>query len=38
MVVLDGFGYLPFSQTGGALVFHLLNKLYEKASVVIIGG
>jgi len=21
--------YLPFSQTGGALLFHLLSKLYE---------
>ena len=28
-------GYLPFSQTGGALLFHLLSKLYEHTSVVI---
>jgi len=26
---------LPFSQTGGALLFHLLSKLYERTSVVI---
>lgn len=34
-VVLDELGYLPFSQTGGALLFHLLNRLYEKVSVLI---
>ncbi|WP_240712503.1 ATP-binding protein, partial [Pseudomonas aeruginosa] len=27
--------YLPFSQAGGALLFHLLSKLYEHTSVVI---
>ena len=26
---------LPFSQTGGALLFHLISKLYEKTSVII---
>jgi DNA replication protein DnaC len=35
MVVLDELGYLPFSQAGGALLFHLLSKLYEHTSVVI---
>ena len=35
LVVLDELGYLPFSQSGGALLFHLLSKLYEKTSVVI---
>ena len=35
LVVLDELGYLPFSQAGGALLFHLINKLYERASVVI---
>lgn len=34
-VVLDELGYLPFSQAGGALLFHLLNRLYEKVSVII---
>jgi hypothetical protein len=28
-------GYLPFSQSGGALLFHLLSKLYEHTSVII---
>jgi len=35
LVILDELGYLPFSQTGGALLFHLLSKLYERTSVVI---
>ena len=35
MVVLDEMGYLPFSQSGGALLFALLSKLYERTSVVI---
>ncbi len=35
MVVLDEMGYLPFSQSGGALLFHLLSKLYEHTSIVI---
>lgn len=35
VVILDELGYLPFSQAGGALLFHLLSKLYENTSVVI---
>ena len=35
LVILDEVGYLPFSQSGGALLFHLLSKLYEHTSVVI---
>ena len=35
LVILDELGYLPFSQAGGALLFHLLSKLYEQTSVVI---
>jgi DNA replication protein DnaC len=35
LVVLDELGYLPFSQAGGALLFHLLSKLYERVSVLI---
>lgn len=27
LVILDELGYLPFSQSGGALLFHLLSKL-----------
>ena len=35
LIVLDELGYLPFSQSGGALLFHLICKLYEKTSVII---
>lgn len=35
LVILDELGYLPFSQAGGALLFHLLSKLYERTSIVI---
>lgn len=34
-VVLDELGYLPFSQAGGALLFHLLSRLYEHTSVIV---
>ena len=34
-VILDELGYLPFSQAGGAMLFHLLSRLYEHTSVVI---
>jgi DNA replication protein DnaC len=34
-VILDEMGYLPFTQSGGAMLFHLLSKLYERTSVVI---
>lgn len=35
LVILDELGYLPFSPSGGALLFHLLSKLYERTSVMI---
>lgn len=35
LVILDELGYLPFSSSGGALLFHLLSTLYERTSVVI---
>jgi hypothetical protein len=35
LIILDELGYLPFSPSGGALLFHLLGKLYERTSVVI---
>ena len=34
LVILDELGYLPFSASGGALLFHLLSKLYERTSVI----
>lgn len=35
LVVLDELGYLPFSANGGALLFHLISKLYERTSLAI---
>ncbi|OIQ73713.1 chromosomal replication initiator protein DnaA [mine drainage metagenome] len=35
LVILDELGYLPFSQAGGALLFHFIGKLYERTSLVI---
>lgn len=35
LVILDELGYLPFSQSGSALLFHLLSTLYEHTSVII---
>jgi len=35
LVVLDELGYLPFAQTGGQLLFHLINRLYERTSVIV---
>jgi DNA replication protein DnaC len=35
VVVLDELGYLPFSQAGGALLFHLISQLYERVSLII---
>jgi len=34
-IVFDEMGYLPLSQAGAALLFHLLSKLYEHTSVII---
>ena len=35
LVILDELGYLPFSPSGGSLLFHLLSKLYERTSVIV---
>ncbi len=35
LIILDELGYLLFSPSGGALLFHLLSKLYERTSVII---
>ncbi len=35
LVILDELGYLPFSPSGAALLFHMLSKLYERTSVAI---
>ena len=34
-IVLDELGYLPFSSDGGALLFHLISKLYERVSLIV---
>ena len=34
-VIIDELGYLPFPQSGGALLFHLISQLYEKTSLII---
>lgn len=34
-VILDELGYLPFSHNGGALLFHMISKLYETTSLLI---
>ena len=34
-VVLDELGYLPFPESGGALLFHLISQLYERTSLII---
>ncbi|WP_085903670.1 IS21-like element ISYen2A/ISYen2B family helper ATPase IstB [Yersinia enterocolitica] len=35
LIVLDELGYLPFSQKGGALLFHLISQLHEHTSIMI---
>src|SRR5215469_9545783 len=34
-IILDELGYLPFAQTGGQLLFHLISRLYERTSVLV---
>jgi DNA replication protein DnaC len=34
-VILDGLGYLPFAQSGGQLLFHLIRRLYERTSIIV---
>ncbi len=34
-VIIDELGYIPFPHSGGALLFHLISKLYERTSVII---
>jgi DNA replication protein DnaC len=34
-IILDELGYLPFAQSGGQLLFHLISKLYEQSSVIV---
>ena len=34
-IVLDELGYLPFGQSGGQLLFHLISRLYERTSIIV---
>ena len=34
-IVLDELGYLPFAQSGGQLLFHLISRLYEQTSMLV---
>ncbi len=34
-LVLDELGYLPFAQSGGQLLFHLISRLYEQTSILV---
>ena len=34
-VVLDELGYLPFAQSSGQLLFHLISRLYEQTAVIV---
>jgi DNA replication protein DnaC len=35
IVILDELGYLPFAQSGGQLLFHLISRLYEQTSIIV---
>ncbi len=34
-LILDELGYLPFAQTGGQLLFHLISRLYERTTIIV---
>ena len=35
LVIIDELGYLPFADSGGRLLFHLISKLYERSSILL---
>ena len=35
LLIIDELGYLPFAQSGGQLLFHLISQLYERASIIV---
>jgi DNA replication protein DnaC len=35
LVVIDELGCLPSAQAGGQLLFHLINRLYERTSIIV---
>jgi DNA replication protein DnaC len=34
-IIFDELGYLPFAQSGGQLLFHLVSRLYERTSIIV---
>ncbi len=34
-IILDELGYLPFPESGGAMLFHLISQLYEQTSIIV---
>lgn len=35
LLIIDELGYLPFAQSGGQLLFHLISQLYERTSIIV---
>jgi DNA replication protein DnaC len=35
LVIMDELGYLPFAQSGGQFLFHLISRLYERTSIIV---
>jgi DNA replication protein DnaC len=35
LLIIDELGYLPFAQSGGQLLFHLISRLYERTSIIV---
>ncbi len=35
LVIMDELRYLPFAQSGGQLLFHLISRLYERTSIIV---
>lgn len=33
-IIMDELGYIPFPKSGGAMLFHLIGKLYETTSII----
>jgi len=35
LLIIDEFGYLPFAQSGGQLLFHPISQIYERTSIIV---
>jgi len=38
VIILDELGYLPFAQAGAQLLFHLISRLYERTSIIVMSN